>query len=140
MKSSSGYQGYELAEVGLSSLPESPSPRTTGTIGGAIRKTFLEFKRDVASIEWSRDLGLLVWVGGMVLGLSFLGISTISTYLISDDACSPDGEFTLWPGDFNYWHSSNFFQINFGFGELTFAQAKAIDIVWDVVSIILRHV
>ena len=73
----------------------------------------------------------------MVSGLTVLGVST---YLTLDNACSPDGEFTLWPGDFNYWHSSNFFQINFGSGNLTFAQAKAIDVVWDVVSVVLRHV
>ena len=89
----------------------------------------------VISGRWLGHLGLFVWVGGMVSGLCLLGIST---YSIRDDACSPDGEFTLWPGDFNYWHSSNFFQINFGFGKLTFAQAKAVDVVWDVVSVVFE--
>ncbi|KAF2728109.1 hypothetical protein EJ04DRAFT_504600 [Polyplosphaeria fusca] len=128
--SSSNYQGYELTEIGSSSLLDSAPPKRTRGIWGVVRDTFSEFKRDVASIQWGRDLGLFVWVGGMVTGMTFLGIST---YSIEDDACSPDGQFTLWPGDFNYWHSSNFFQINFGFGELTFAQAKAVDVVWDVV-------
>ncbi|OAG01816.1 uncharacterized protein CC84DRAFT_1167962 [Paraphaeosphaeria sporulosa] len=127
---SSDHQGYELTEIGSSPLLEHPSPRRTGKIRNVIRRPFSDFKKDVASIQWGRDLGLFVWLGGMISGLTFLGLSTYST---SVDACSPDGEFTLWPGDFNYWHSSNFFQINFGFGRLTFAQAKAIDVVWDVV-------
>jgi hypothetical protein len=138
MKASpSDYSGYELTETGSSSRLEHPSPRRIGIIGNVISGPFLDLRKDIASIQWGRDLGLFVWFGGIVAGLTFLGISTYST---SVDACLPDGEFSLWPGDFNYWHSSNFFQINFGFGKLTFAQAKAIDVVWDVVSEILRHV
>ena len=49
-------------------------------------------------------------------------------------ACRPDGEFSLESYDYNYWDTSGFFQITLGFGALEFSQAKAVDVVWDVVS------
>lgn len=132
---SSEYHGYELTEVVSSPILASPSPKT-GTTGSVIRETFSEFKRDLVSEQCGRDWSLFVWMGGMLSSLIILGL--ISANPSPEDACLPDGSFTLWPGDFNYWHSSNVFQINFGFGKLTFAQAKAIDVVWDVVSVILH--
>ncbi|KAH7092084.1 hypothetical protein FB567DRAFT_625156 [Paraphoma chrysanthemicola] len=47
-------------------------------------------------------------------------------------ACQPDGSFDLQPGSFRYWSRSGFFEITLGFGTLTFTQAKAIDVIWDV--------
>ncbi|KAH7138712.1 hypothetical protein B0J11DRAFT_588178 [Dendryphion nanum] len=47
-------------------------------------------------------------------------------------ACQPDGNFQLFPEDFAYWSLPGFFQITLGYGELNFTQAKAIDIIWDV--------
>lgn len=46
--------------------------------------------------------------------------------------CAPDGSFSLEPT--NSWKPAWVFQITLGFGSLTFTQAKAIDIVWDIVS------
>jgi hypothetical protein len=48
--------------------------------------------------------------------------------------CYPDGTFTLFPDKYNYWDVSRFFQITIAFGQLTFAQAKVIDVAWDVVG------
>ncbi|KAH7068137.1 hypothetical protein BKA63DRAFT_521202 [Paraphoma chrysanthemicola] len=47
-------------------------------------------------------------------------------------ACQPDGSFDLQPGSFRYWSRSGFFEITLGFGTLTFTQAKAVDVIWDV--------
>lgn len=52
----------------------------------------------------------------------------------SNKACQPDGSFQIDPGSFGYWSKSGFFQITLGFGVLTFTQAKAIEIIWDIVS------
>jgi hypothetical protein len=49
-------------------------------------------------------------------------------------ACLPDGSFQLEPERFRYWSKSGFFQITLAFGNLSFTEAKVIDVVWDVVS------
>jgi len=50
--------------------------------------------------------------------------------------CQPDGTFSLDPHGYSYWDASGFFQITVPYGALTFSQAKVIDVVWDIVSII----
>jgi hypothetical protein len=47
--------------------------------------------------------------------------------------CHPDGTFSLHSKGYNYWAASGFFQITLPYGNLTFTQAKVIDVVWDVV-------
>ncbi|CAO2653004.1 Nn.00g024150.m01.CDS01 [Neocucurbitaria sp. VM-36] len=67
------------------------------------------------------------------LGLLYLNpyFSLRSSFRTS--ACLPDGSFRIDPESYEYWSRSGFFQITLGFGTLTFTQAKAIDIIWDVV-------
>jgi hypothetical protein len=80
-------------------------------------------------------LCLLVFTGlvyGLVL-LALIGHPGVNLAL-SVTPCQPDGKFYTNPDDFNYWHSSDLFQITLGFGKLTFTSAKVIDVVWDVVS------
>jgi hypothetical protein len=54
--------------------------------------------------------------------------------LVGATACCPDGAFSLQPNDYDYWDASGFFQVTLGFGAMTFSEAKALDVVWDVVS------
>jgi hypothetical protein len=49
-------------------------------------------------------------------------------------ACMPDGTFSIDPSSFPWFSSAGLFQITMGFGNLSFTQVKAIDIVWDIVS------
>lgn len=80
-------------------------------------------------------LRFFFWVTGLMVALGVLGVFAAAGFFGSDaGACLPDDSFGLRPQDFSYWGSSGFFQITLGFGDLTFTQAKAIDIVWDVVS------
>ena len=51
-------------------------------------------------------------------------------------ACPPDGVFNIYDA-YNPWALSGFFQITLGFGDLSFSSAKAIDVLWDFVSISL---
>ncbi|KAF2621982.1 hypothetical protein BU25DRAFT_219774 [Macroventuria anomochaeta] len=62
--------------------------------------------------------------------LTFSGSSRNSNYL---SACLPDDSFNLRPDTYRYWSKSGFFQITLGSGNLTFTQAKAIDVIWDIV-------
>ncbi|KAL2284946.1 hypothetical protein FJTKL_08497 [Diaporthe vaccinii] len=53
-----------------------------------------------------------------------------SGYYMSS-ACLPDGTFSIYE-IYDPWDIYGFFQITSGFGELTFTQAKVVDVVWDV--------
>jgi hypothetical protein len=46
--------------------------------------------------------------------------------------CGPGGDFNLY-SQYNPWSVRHMFQITIGFGDLSFSQAKLIDVVWDVV-------
>ncbi|KAH6637844.1 hypothetical protein C7974DRAFT_450972 [Boeremia exigua] len=59
-------------------------------------------------------------------------IPLFATFSSPDTACLPENSFRLHPDTYNGLSSSGFFQITLSSGKLTFAQAKAIDILWDV--------
>jgi hypothetical protein len=48
--------------------------------------------------------------------------------------CLPDGSFSMKPYLYNPWAISGAFEITLAFGTLSFANAKLIDVIWDVVS------
>ncbi|KAK5660028.1 hypothetical protein OQA88_13496 [Cercophora sp. LCS_1] len=50
----------------------------------------------------------------------------------SFSGCRPDDTFSPFIDDYNWWSSNGFFQITLGFGSLTFAQVKIIDIIWNL--------
>jgi len=97
---------------------------------------FRDLKRDLKSTRWLRGLGWFlgtVWILGLFVTL--LLVATGAKRLFSDsEACQADGSFNLDPRTYNMWSSSGFFQVTLGGGHLTFAGAKAVDIIWDVVS------
>lgn len=77
-----------------------------------------------------------LWFIGLTAGFIFLCVWSKwerSDYNLQS-ACLPDDAFNLWPSTYQYWGNSGFFQITLGGGALTFTQAKAIDVVWDIVS------
>lgn len=88
--------------------------------------------------RWSRGcLGVLAFLWFMCLTAGFIVLCLFATSsTVSDDssACLPDDSFSLAPEEYRYWSRSGFFQITLGFGTLDFTQAKAIDVIWDVVS------
>jgi hypothetical protein len=93
---------------------------------------------DLKTIRWARFgkwFAFFCWVsclGGLVIYLAVVG-SSPSLYRAS--ACQPDGKFSIFRDTYSWWAPSSFFQITLGFGNLDFAQAKAVDIAWDVVSL-----
>ena len=77
-----------------------------------------------------------VWFSGLTAVFGFLcDFSTWDrTNMYSVSACLPDLSFNLRPSTYQYWSNSGFFQITLGGGHLTFTQAKAVDVLWDIVS------
>lgn len=121
--------------------PYTIGPSTTqrreqdGTAATSIlRETWREARRDVCKIRWGRGgLWFLfsLWIVGLLMCMIIM--PTIwSTYYISS-ACLPDGTFSFF-AEYDQWDINGFFQITSGFGELTFTQAKVVDVMWDVVS------
>lgn len=51
------------------------------------------------------------------------------------EGCQPNDAFSIDPSGYNPFAIDDYFQINIGFGELSFTQAKVIDMAWDVVSV-----
>lgn len=91
--------------------------------------------------RWGRGcLGILAffWFVCLTVGFGTLCLfatsSTSSSTSYGSSACLPDDSFSLSPEKYRYWSKSGFFQITLGFGELNFTQAKAIDVIWDIVS------
>ncbi|KAJ8106925.1 hypothetical protein OPT61_g9216 [Boeremia exigua] len=99
----------------------------------ALRSALQDLKRDIKTTRWLRGLG---WTVGVIwfLGLAASGvfISIMPAFTSDDTACPPDGEFTLYPDRYSMWSWNGFFQITLGGGELSFGQAKVVDIVWDI--------
>ncbi|KZM27916.1 uncharacterized protein EKO05_0010306 [Ascochyta rabiei] len=76
---------------------------------------------------------VFVWFSSLTAGFVFLCVfSTWTKEYTLPSACLPDDSFNLQPGSYQYWSNSGFFQITLGFGRLTFTQAKAIDVIWDM--------
>jgi hypothetical protein len=80
---------------------------------------------------------VVVWLSGLCLCILILARLSSITYfdrVKTLPACQPDGKFSLTPAKYQYWSKPSFFEITVGHGNLSFTQAKAIDIVWDIVG------
>jgi hypothetical protein len=119
------------------SLPSEPRATILSNGVHSVHAAFRDLARDLKATRWARGFG---WFGGVVWFLGLVGslaviISGALTFFRSDGmACQADGTFRLDPRTYSMWSSSGFFQITLGWGTLTFAQAKAIDIIWDIVG------
>jgi len=103
----------------------------------SVRTAFRDLKRDLKSTQWLRGFGWFfgfIWISGLFFTLSLVAIGEVWPPDADFKACQADGSFRLIPRTYSMWSSSGFFQVTLGVGHLTFAEAKAIDIIWDVVS------
>jgi hypothetical protein len=97
------------------------------------KASFRELWLDLRALRWIRILrwlGALVWLTGIALGIAGACIHAKDV----DGFCMPDGSFSNNPSGYNIWKTSGFFQITLGFGQMSFAIAKFIDIAFDIVS------
>lgn len=101
---------------------------------------------DLRSTRWTQ------FAYGYLLALWFFFLFVLTTslpaylYLVGTDdmfyssrsrrpaGCLPNDVFIPRQAHINVFELSGFFQITHGFGNLTFAQVKVVDIIWDVVS------
>lgn len=98
------------------------------------RGAFQDLKRDIKSTQWLRGLG---WYTGVILVFALIAglilIFALPRFGDDGNACPSDRIFRLHPEKYSVWSSTAFFQITSGGGKLSFDQAKAIDVVWDIV-------
>jgi hypothetical protein len=142
-------ESYELKEHGLR-IRENPVPSTRSSViqrpkGKPRFATFWctahrQAREDLRTRGWQGAIWVLCYVVFIGLVYVFAVLSTLSSAgsvitsrLTAITACAPDGEFYTNPDDFSFWHASGFFQITLSHGELTFTQAKVVDVIWDVV-------
>ncbi|KAK0721579.1 hypothetical protein B0T26DRAFT_644373 [Lasiosphaeria miniovina] len=108
---------------------------STSKIWGVLREGSREAWQDLKVTKWHRAgwVFFLVWVGFLFGTLVFstpqndlllLGLSTAP--------CQPDGSLSPFMDTYKWWSADQVFQVTIGFGSLTFAQAKVVDIVWDI--------
>lgn len=99
-----------------------------------LRETWREARGDIRAIRWGRG-GLwflfICWIMGLLMCM--IVMPSIWTNNDISSACLPDGTFSIF-AQYDPWNIYGFFQITSGFGELTFTQAKVVDVIWDVVS------
>ncbi|KAJ0160288.1 hypothetical protein CTA2_8224 [Colletotrichum tanaceti] len=89
--------------------------------------------RDVRSFRWFAAFAWLfasAWTVSLGLLLFYLGSNSLQW---NTAACQPDGTFDVSKRSYSRWSGSGFFQITLGWGRFSFADAKAIDVAWDVV-------
>ncbi|KAI0889345.1 uncharacterized protein GGS22DRAFT_153679 [Annulohypoxylon maeteangense] len=98
-------------------------------------------KSHIKSVEWEKWIRRCCWVASIlwtvsILGLfAFLGLYGALSYRFEseDSACRSDDTFNPIISEYNAWAMSGFFKINLGFGNLTFTEAKVVDIFWDII-------
>ncbi|KAI1460424.1 hypothetical protein F4805DRAFT_392504 [Annulohypoxylon moriforme] len=94
----------------------------------------------IKSIDWAIWLRRCSWAASilwtiMILGFfAFLGLYGALSYRLEseDSACRSDDTFNPVISEYNAWTISGFFKINLGFGNLSFTEAKIVDIFWDI--------
>lgn len=50
-------------------------------------------------------------------------------------ACKPDGTFSPFSDDYTWWSRASFFEVTLKARPMSFAEVKAIDLAWDLVSL-----
>jgi hypothetical protein len=76
-----------------------------------------------------------VQISVLSLFLGYWMLILVLSWLLNvegDQYCDPGGNFNI-NGSDDQWVPKHFFQITVGFGDITFSQAKVIDICWDIV-------
>lgn len=100
------------------------------------KSTFRSLVTFVSKLGWWRILAYLgchAIVITLCIALPLKFLLEWGILLPLGNICQPDGRFEL-ESYYNVWDLSGIFQINMGFGALSFSNAKLLDAVWDVVS------
>jgi succinate dehydrogenase hydrophobic anchor subunit len=94
-------------------------------------------RQDLKRRGWKGAFWTLCYLLYFGLIYTFSALATLSSpgSIITNNltACAPDGSLYTNPAEFSFWRASGVFQVTLGSGHMTFAQAKVVDVVWDVV-------
>ncbi|CAI6257424.1 unnamed protein product [Periconia digitata] len=82
--------------------------------------------------QWGLRISATFWIASLLGTWIFLIVYSVSPW-DGESACVLDGVFTLYPNSNSYWSTAGFFQITLSFSKLTFAQAKVVDVAWDLI-------
>lgn len=108
---------------------------------GILKQTWHDVVKDVRGVRWARGglwFSFICWAGGLLAAIITIPLVGRNFGNLEEaSACQPDGSFNI-VGQYNAWKINGFFQITAGVGHLNFANAKIIDVCWDVVSGLLR--
>lgn len=119
------------------SLPPRRKTRSRNILQ-ATQRLAAETWRDVVGARWRRG-GLwylfFLWAAGLLGTLIVVSLYGSSGLSNSSSACQPDGSFSA-INSFNPFAIDNFFEITLTASseDLTFTEAKLIDVAWDIVS------
>ena len=82
----------------------------------------------------SRFVACIVYTLVSVIVLLPVGLATLGTLVNTggSDGCLPDGTFAI-PGNFDIWDPQYVLTLTVGFGRMSFAIARFVDLVWDVI-------
>ena len=82
----------------------------------------------------SRVVACIVYSLVSVIVLLPVGLATLGTLVNTggSEGCLPDGTFAI-PGNFDIWDPQYVLTLTVGFGRMSFAIAKFVDLVWDVI-------
>lgn len=75
------------------------------------------------------------WASCLLTYLAFALLSPTSLYTQTVTACLPDGRFNIYADSYSPWAAGGTFQITMAYGAISFAQAKVVDVIWNVVSL-----
>lgn len=113
-------------------------PYTSATFWRESHRQALADIRDRWCVAGSRFL-ILTWLLGLCVSLVIL-TKLSSPSRVGDlpierfAACAPDGKFYVYPERYRFWSAPSFFDITLAHGNVTFTQAKVVDLAWDIVS------
>lgn len=123
-----------LSTSDTQSISQNSSYRSSIRAVQYIKKSHLEAFYDLGKrwrfgVTWSL---ILLWQ--LALLASLIYVCRVSSKNFDETACRSDGTFTVDSAKYDYWALNGFFQVTIGFGKMSFAQAKAVDFAWDIVS------
>ncbi|KAI1770824.1 hypothetical protein F4818DRAFT_222256 [Hypoxylon cercidicola] len=136
--SSSTLDFLRLSETSAIKERRTPSRNIRQRISRQWIEACSEVLVDLRSTRWSY-LGLwalfICWTIVTFSSWIFLIIYSISSTSFEDvsTACRSDGSFNPFLYEYTPWTTSGFFEINAGFGNYSFTEAKIIDIFWDII-------
>lgn len=109
-----------------------------------VEASFNDARRDVHRMitqrrHWAFGILSCAWIATLAAFLTMLCLFSNGRLSQADShgkACVLGGIFSLFPDSYTPWSTDGFFQINLSFGRLSFGEAKAIDVAWDIVCVL----